>query len=361
MEKGKSGTSDGVRDTQATPAPEEVSVERVLEGASFPDEAMRLGEGAGQSPLILDARRLYSPISLTTGAATERRRPEGEQEEEEKREQGEPDLPEGGAALRHLRRSIPIRSDGGRLDGWYVVFAGSHRLKEAEEAILKLELVVEEQARQVRELSRALTLAEQRERQRIAVVLHDDLQQVLVGAKMIASTGPDSALSPERVEALQRALDEAVTLTRTLSHELCPSALKGEDLRDFLRWLTDQKRERHGMEVEVEVRGVIVVSDPTARVLLYQLLGELLFNVVKHAGTNRARVVAERTGEFVRVVVADEGTGFDVATLEGADGFGLPSVRERLELVGGRLGVESAPGRGTRVTVAIPEFQRAPA
>jgi signal transduction histidine kinase len=91
-------------------------------------------------------------------------------------------------------------------------------------------------------------------------------------------------------------------------------------------------------------------------VLVYQLVRELLYNVAKHAGTDRARVTAERAGHRVRVVVEDEGVGFDPATLEevAGVGLGLPSVRDRLELVGGRLDVESRPGEGTRVALEVP-------
>ena len=84
--------------------------------------------------------------------------------------------------------------------------------------------------------------------------------------------------------------------------------------------------------------------------------------MAKHAGTRRARVVAERAegprggpGGRVRLVVEDEGAGFDLSTLgDSAQGLGLPTVRERLALVGGRLTVESAPGEGTRVTIEVP-------
>ena len=211
-----------------------------------------------------------------------------------------------------------------------------------------LEARVDERTQQVRELSRALTLAEQRERQRIAHVLHDELQQLLFGAKMASSTGD--------TERLQAVLDEAMTLTRTLSHELSPPFLPGEGIEDLLRWLAERKRVSYGLEVEVDIHDDVPVADADLRVLLYQLLRELLFNVIKHAATGRARLTAERDGEHIRVVVEDEGTGFDPAELEEpqADGLGLPSVRERLELVGGQLDVASAPGQGTRVSITVP-------
>ncbi len=224
--------------------------------------------------------------------------------------------------------------------------------RQAEEALEQLnetlEARVEERTRQVRELSRALTLAEQEERQCIAHVLHDDLQQLLVGAQMMATLGD--------AERLQAILGEAAEMARTLSHELSPPILKGADLEALLWWLAETSREQHGLEVEVELRGRVAVPDEALRILLYQLIRELLFNVVKHAGTGRARVVAEQANGRVRVTVEDGGAGFDPATLKEvrAPGVGLPSVRERVEMVGGACEVASAPGRGTRVAIALP-------
>lgn len=220
---------------------------------------------------------------------------------------------------------------------------GEHALRELNRA---LEARVEERTRQVRKLSRALALAEQEERHRIAYVLHDDLQQVLVGAQMVAGD----------VGQVRALLDKAIDLTRALSHELSPPLLRGEDLADLLQWLAERKRELYGLEVEVEVRNDASMPETDLRILTYQIVRELLFNVVKHAGTKRARVTAERMDDHVRLVVEDEGAGCDPALLEetGNLGLGLPGARERLEIVGGRLGVESRPGAGTRVTMEVP-------
>jgi PAS domain S-box-containing protein len=206
---------------------------------------------------------------------------------------------------------------------------------------------VREREGRIRELSRALTLAEQRERHRIAYVLHDDLQQILAAARFAANTNKP---------LLDDLLKEALDLTRSLSYELSPPLLEGEDIGDLIEWLAEQKRKQYGLEVAVDVGDGDLGAQEDLRVLLYQVVRELLFNVVKHAETKRVRIAAERMDDHIRVVVADEGVGFDPDALADAHrvGLGLPRVRERLELVGGRLEVDSAPGRGTWIAVLVP-------
>ena len=203
-----------------------------------------------------------------------------------------------------------------------------------------------------RKLSRSLLVAEQGERRRLALVLHEDLQQVLYGAQIAVAQG-----HTDRAEA---ALERAGQIARQLSHDLAPPLLRDGDLGDLVRWLAGRAPEAFGVEVEAVVGDDVAVPAEEVRVLLYGLLRELLLNVAKHAGTGRARVVAERAGDDgdgrVRVRVEDEGPGFDPGALDGqaGGGLGLPSVRERIELVGGRFEVESAPGGGTRVTLVVP-------
>ncbi|MEM1041758.1 MAG: PAS domain-containing protein [Bacteroidota bacterium] len=224
--------------------------------------------------------------------------------------------------------------------------------KEAERALADLngtlEARVEAQTEQVRTLARALTLAEQQERRRIAHVLHDDLQQLLVGAQLATATGSDAG----RLGAI---LDEAIEKTRTLSHELSPPFLHNDRLDDLLDWLADHAREYYDLKVWVRVTPDLTLPGEGLRELLYQALRELLLNVVKHAETDGVLIAASRVGERVRVVVRDEGVGFDPGQRgESEATLGLPSLRERLALVGGHLNVVSVPGQGTLVTLDLP-------
>jgi len=269
-------------------------------------------------------------------------------------------LTSDGAPCWHLSRARPVRDTGGRVTRWFGTCTDIDRIVRVEQEIQTLNATLEarvaERSEQVRALSRALTLAEQGERQRIAQVLHDDLQQMLVGAKMrLAAMAGERAL----VEDTARILDRSIALTRSLSTELAPPLLRGEDLEEALLWLAGRNREVHGMAVDVDVEPGCRVPDPSLRILLYQILRELLFNVVKHAGAERAAVRAWREGGEVRVTVEDRGAGFDLEAAAGG-GFGLYHVRDRLELVGGRVLIESAPGEGTRVTVALPDASPEP-
>ena len=231
-------------------------------------------------------------------------------------------------------------------------------LEALEDANRTLEARVAARTAEVRRLASALTLAEQEERRRVAYLLHDDLQQRLHGLQitmvLLDKAVGDAPEAGALVAKAEAALGDAVVLTRSLSHDLAPPVLRGGDLGDLLDGLADWARDLHGLTVEVDAGGVSGL-DEAVRVLLYRALRELLFNAAKHAGTDRARVTARAMADGVRVVVEDEGMGFEPSALAaGAGGLGLAAVRERLELVGGRVDVASEPGRGTRVTLEVP-------
>ena len=259
-------------------------------------------------------------------------------------------------------RARPVFDDDGALSRWFGAVTDVDALTRAEAKVRQLNATlaerVTERTEQVRQLSARLTAAEQEERRRIALVLHDDLQQQLAGLAIVLSVIWGSPASDKTAELQAQAhtiLDDAQALTRSLASELSPPSLASEDLTDTLRWLAVRKKKAYQLDVMVEVDGPCEVPDEGIRTLVYNALRELLFNVVKHAGTGRATVRAHRDGGGVVVVVEDDGHGFDSDAAGPSDGgLGLFSVRERIEMAGGRLDVDSEPGRGTRVTIRVP-------
>jgi len=215
-------------------------------------------------------------------------------------------------------------------------------------------------SKQLRALASELTIAEQRERQRLAHVLHDDLQQLLVGAKF--RIGALGRVNDPNVRALAQDLLEllsgAIESSRSLTYELSPPILHQGGLQSALEWLARWMREKHGLTVDVHVVGDLATATEDIRILLFQAARELLFNVVKHAVVKAARVELVYGTDTIRLSVADGGAGFSpeqIRTAGGSTGgFGLLNLHERLDMLGGHLEIDSAPGQGSRFTVVAP-------
>jgi signal transduction histidine kinase len=169
----------------------------------------------------------------------------------------------------------------------------------------------------------------------------------------------DDAPAQETSARIDEMLKQAIRTTRSLSHELSPALLYRSNLGETLRWLANQIQTKHGLAVRVHVDGPIDAQSETLRALLYKAAQEMLFNVVKHAQVERAAVRVRRAGRFVCLVVSDQGRGFDPQQLKAAAGFGLFSIRERVQLLGGRMKIRSAPGKGSTFFIAVPDAEPA--
>ncbi|HSM54586.1 MAG TPA: PAS domain S-box protein [Candidatus Sulfomarinibacteraceae bacterium] len=224
-----------------------------------------------------------------------------------------------------------------------------------------LEQRVQERTRQVRVLASELTLAEQRERRRIAHVLHDDIQQMLYSLQINiqllgqgqATEGP--ATIESQLQEMRALIGQIIDANRRLTVELSPPVLKAERLDEAFEWLIAHLEEDYGLEVQLSVDGDCHVPDDDLRELIFQLVRELLLNVVRHAGVSQARLYLSEEEDMLVTRVEDDGVGFNVeAVMAAQDGFGLFSVQERLDLFGGRMEITSGPGQGTRITVSVP-------
>jgi signal transduction histidine kinase/ActR/RegA family two-component response regulator len=224
------------------------------------------------------------------------------------------------------------------------------------------QLALEIKASQLQILAAELVRSEERERRRIAQLLHDQLQQllaaVLYGLESLR-TAPGDAAVQEGVTKLSGLLRECIDMSHSLTSELSHPALSEPDLRAALQWLASWAREKHGLEVEVEAAEALIIASEETRIMLLQAVRELLFNVVKHAGVKAARVHLRRARDGrVLITVSDEGVGFDPVKMNGlgkaSSGIGLFSIRERLALTGGGMELECTPGRGSSFTLWVP-------
>jgi PAS domain S-box-containing protein len=216
-----------------------------------------------------------------------------------------------------------------------------------------------QRASQLQALTAELAIAEDRERQQLGQVLHDGLQQLLVAAQMrvrLLERAKDLAMVRKGCRELMALLAQALASSRSLTAELSPAVLHHAGLLPALEWLATWMRETHHLAVECTTHEAVSVEDEAMKVLLFQSVRELLFNVVKHAKVDRARLDIGVGNGAVQIVVADAGVGIDPTQLRpvGAGGLGLVSIRQRLEYLGGNLEIVSAPGQGSRFTLRVP-------
>jgi len=224
---------------------------------------------------------------------------------------------------------------------------------------------LERRTTQLSQMAWDLTLAEHHAREQTARTLHDGLQQLLVIVALnleeqLKLDKEAGAIPSERLTEAKAQLDEAIAAARSLNLELFPPVLHRSGLPAALRWLAHWTREKYKLDVHI-------VADPRAdsprkdvRTLVYESVRELIFNAVKHSRSDRITLeVALDADDRLCIAVNDRGVGFDPTVLDDRSrasqvGWGLFRIHDRLTLLGGRLDIDSAPGRGTRVRLVAP-------
>ena len=257
----------------------------------------------------------------------------------------------------------------------YTVFEDITDRRKDEEALRELNATLENRvaqrtqelehrAWQLQKLTLELTEAEERERKRLAGIIHDDLQQVLVAAtfflELLNKQVASHAESLKAAGQIRNLLIEAIDKAHNLSHELTSPYLSQGDLVGAFEWLAQQMQKNHGLTVHVDIGARIEVNSEPRRFLLYRTAQELLFNVIKHAGVREVILRLRRGRACIRLTVSDRGSGFNPADPDLTPGLGLLSIRERVEYLGGRLKIKSVPGKGSTFIIAVPDAESSP-
>lgn len=241
--------------------------------------------------------------------------------------------------------------------------------KQAEETLRELTRTLESKvaertaqlqhrAQQLEKMTLELSETEDRERRRLAEILHDDLQQILAGARFHVGLMRNQARGDGSLQAIaaqtESMLKDAIAKSRSLSHELSPAVMHHADFAETLRWLAQEIQTKHGLAVHVYADGEARSGSEAVRAFLYRAAQELLFNIVKHARVKEATLRVRPYHGCLCLSVCDRGRGFDPRELEETGGFGLLSIRERAEMLKGRMKIKSAKGRGSTFFVAVP-------
>ena len=166
--------------------------------------------------------------------------------------------------------------------------------------------VAERRTRQLQALALQLTEAEERERRRIADLLHDDLQQLLSASRFQLSVLQPAVEGHSTAAFLLQQVDQLLVQSdrkaRSLSHELSPAILHHSGLPAAVEWLARRMQKKHGLAVEVQTQEWPVFQNENLRVFLYRAIQEILLNVVKHADTRDARVLLNGRKDSVEAV-----------------------------------------------------------
>ena len=220
----------------------------------------------------------------------------------------------------------------------------------------------------LRSLTSQLSLAEERERRRIAVYLHDNIGQKLAISSIKLGQLKDAALAAES-ELLVAGLNEIRLLfkqiiqdTKSLTFKISSPILYELGLEAAVEWLTEELQNQHGIPTYFEDDNQLKPLDEDLRVLVFQAVNELLLNVVKHARARHVQVSMWRDNGQMHIGIHDDGVGFNVTEMSSRwgrkdGGFGLFSIRERLKAFGGNLDVKSN-SYGTTITLSAPLQKR---
>ncbi|HYC37292.1 MAG TPA: PAS domain S-box protein [Usitatibacter sp.] len=255
-----------------------------------------------------------------------------------------------GAYRWFLVRTVPLLDERGEVLRWYGTSTDIEDRKRAEEGL-------RDSAQQLHQLSRRLLEAHEEERRHFSRELHDEFGQLLVtiNLHLHAAQRHASPAAQADLEDAAALLQSAVEKVRGLALELRPAILES-GLTMTLRWLAKQHQHRTGLTTEV----VGEVDDVPGEVAIacFRVAQQALTNVVQHARARNVSIELSRTEHAVAMVLRDDGRGFDVQrtlrTAPASGHLGLLGMRERVEILGGAMHIDSAPDEGTCIRVAIP-------
>lgn len=231
------------------------------------------------------------------------------------------------------------------------------QIGERNETQAKLELYQDK----LRSLMSELALVEEKERRRISVELHDNTIQNLGLSKFKLSVFRNSLDKDTPTNILDEVIliiDSAIKDTRNLIFELSPPILYELGFVPAIEWLAEKFHLERDLVCEVKDDGKNKPLDHAISVILFQIIRELLVNIVKHAKADKATITMSQIDERVKIEVKDDGVGFDISALGKSiiepQGYGLFSIRERLSNFGENLDIDSTPGGGTVISFAAP-------
>jgi PAS domain S-box-containing protein len=249
---------------------------------------------------------------------------------------------------------VPMRDADGNIVGLCGIARDITDRKQSEIQLLEYQ-------KQLQSLASQLSISEERERRRIATELHDRISQSLAFSKLqlglLGKEVEDTGVV-DKIKEISDLIDGTIRETRSLTFEICPPILYELGFEAAVEWLAEDFNQRHGLKINVINDDVSKPLDENLRGLLFQSVRELLMNVVKHAGAQNVQISIKAENGFIEIDVADDGIGFDSEKLTNRNhedaGFGLFSIRERMNHFGGQLSINTDHKDGARLVLVAP-------
>jgi signal transduction histidine kinase len=210
----------------------------------------------------------------------------------------------------------------------------------------------------IREL-RSLIDGQEIERQRLSRELHDGIGQALIAIKLRLDSLSfmEEKEIKESLGQIQGRFDRIIDEIRRISTDLMPAVLDEFGIVIALRNLCLDTGENAGIKVDFEFSGKADELNKKIKTYLYRIVQEAFHNVVKHAAAAEVIVRLYLEKEWIRLVIKDNGIGFDLKNLPADSGHGIPNMRDRVKLMQGTLDIESERGKGTKISVIIPVIE----
>jgi signal transduction histidine kinase len=233
--------------------------------------------------------------------------------------------------------------------------------KRGQRDYLRLQRECRQWKEKVRAISHELLSAREEERKKISRELHDVVAQALAGinarlAALKADAAANSGTLVQEIASTQRLVEHSIELIHRFARELRPTELDELGLIRALHAYMTGVRRKTGMPVTLTAAAAVDQLDTAAQTVLYRVAQEALTNVVRHAQAERAEVTLQKSRRHVSLKITDNGRGFSLKRRLGnkTGRLGLLGMRERVELIGGKLTIQSTLGKGTSILATVP-------
>jgi len=255
---------------------------------------------------------------------------------------------------------FPIKNDADEVIGYRGVCQDITSRVKTEADLQKSLVKIHEYQAMLKKMNSDLSITEEKERRRISEFLHDGISQILSLAYIKLTSLLNSEQLPKTDRTIRESLElinNAITETRSLTYDLSPPILYELGLIPAIKWKLEQIENRYGIATTIKGSNDPLEIDADIRILLYRIISELIANVIKHANADLIKIEIKKDQKYLYISVVDNGRGFKYTAETKSNeqgGFGLFSIRERLDSIQGSLIFESDNQTGTNAIVQIP-------